>query len=93
MKKDSLDDCHSHSESQPRRFFQSSAVWDPSLKAVVIQDGDILGASGPNGRGRIGSLMAHGGLGADGLISMDVDMDSNVRDDWKEGDGFVSIEA
>ncbi|KLO05914.1 hypothetical protein SCHPADRAFT_1002635 [Schizopora paradoxa] len=87
VKRDSLDE-----ESQPRRFFQSSAVWDPSLKAVVIQD-DILGTSGPNGRGRIGSLMAHGGLGADGLLSMDVDMDSNVRDDWKDGDGFVSIEA
>ena len=75
-----------------RRFFHSSAVWDPALRTVVVRDGGAFngyyGNSGLNELGRFG--------GSNGIIQdqipnghdMDVDIDSELRDNGSQVDAI-----
>lgn len=75
-----------HTARTTRRFFHSSAVWDPALKTVVLRDGGVNGVNGM----RLGDIMERGGRNMDG---MDIDLDGDGEDDWKERDVSISVES
>lgn len=69
-----------------RRFFHSSAVWDPTRKTVILRDDYALG--GVNGVRSVGEVMERGGGG-------DVDMAdaSQGEDEWRDADVPISVES
>lgn len=86
-----LDMSEGHTARTARRFFHSSAVWDPALKTVVLRNGG--GMNGLNGMDdlRLADVMERGGRGVDG--GMDIDMDVEGDGDWKDGDVSISVES
>lgn len=77
-----------------RRFFHSSAVWDPTLKTVVIHDYHPGAANGNGMNGvRVSDVMDRGGK--EGMGGMDIDMDGadDLDGDWRDGDVSISVES
>ncbi|TDL30045.1 hypothetical protein BD410DRAFT_737275 [Rickenella mellea] len=70
-----------------RRFFQTSAVWDPTLKTVVMRE--EFGAA--RARARVGDIMENGGGG--GLVDVEMENASQADDDWREPDVPISVES
>ena len=76
-----------------RKFFHSAAVWDPTLKTVVLRDG--IGAA----RGGIPSMDLTGPptsqesvqLQMNGVDEDDMAVDADER--WGNGDVSISVES
>jgi len=79
-----------HRHHPQRRFFHSSAVWDPALNEIVMRN-DLTGL-GMRGRGLV---MGEGGIVVDAMdgdgamgAGMDVDMEDmvqlQVEEDWRD---------
>lgn len=83
-----LDMSEGHTARTTRRFFHSSAVWDPALKTVVLRNGAVNGINGVDGM-RLADVMERGGMNG----GMDVDMDADADGDWKDGDVSISVES
>ncbi|KAI5121201.1 hypothetical protein M0805_006002 [Coniferiporia weirii] len=83
-----------------RRFFHSSAVWDPALKTVVVREGGSSAASmGVHLNGMGAGVNGVGTSHIENTADMDVDVDMNVdgasqeNDEWDAGDVAISVES
>lgn len=74
-----------------RRFFHSSAVWDPALKTVVVRD------RGLNSTMRMNSLNGIGSTSSNEILDMDIDMAvdgvSHASNDWNDADAAIGVES
>lgn len=76
-----------------RRFFHSSALWDPAMRTVVLRDGGL------------GSSLRMGSLGVNGVsqshpnaipeIDLGLEMDgiSHEGNEWTDADAAISVES
>lgn len=79
-----------------RRFFHSSAVWDPTLKTVVLRDGGLnsmMRMNGLNGISVNGDTTTH----PNGIADMDIDMAadgvSRAGSEWNDADAVIGVES
>ena len=70
-----------------RRFFHSSAVWDPKRKTVGLRENKLT--NGVNGI-HVGEAMERGG---NGTMDVDIEGGSQIEEDWKDGDVPISVES
>lgn len=79
------------SSTTARRFFHSSAVWDPALRTVVVRDGgSYSGYYGMPSSG-FGRYNGTNGILQDQIPNgndMDVDIDSEIRDNGSQADAI-----
>ena len=77
-----------------RRFFHSAAVWDPSLKTVMLREaalrvGEPMGMSIPGSRdGRVSVPLRHASE-----MEEDVEMDADADETWREAENGIAVEV
>ncbi|THH08234.1 hypothetical protein EW145_g2851 [Phellinidium pouzarii] len=81
-----------------RRFFHSSAVWDPALRTVVLRDGGAGAHMHMNGIDA--SINGFGGSRAGSGLDIDMDLDvempaegASQNDEWDAADVAISVES